>query len=501
MKKYLLTAYILVLSQPLYASIMSHFRLEDGHTDWQHVANWSSGIFIILLSATAITLFFSRREARRSNHELKLIRLELEQRVLERTATLDESNKLLQESNKLLEGEINQHRETTAQLRSSEAYITDILRSMPLMLIGLDENGNITQWNQRAEDITGIPPTRALGSNLWQIYPAITITQDQINEAQASNQRITIKHSQRGQYHFDITIYPLQEQRETGVVVLIDDVTEHILAANMLIQRDKMSSMGELASTMAHDISAPLQIILEDLKKSLDQLENTNTKNDQDIETIIKKITNLLADADLQGKQVLAVTNNLLEFSHSHGGKKQLTDIPKIIDNTLKLANDVISVPSGLRFKDITIERDYGENLPQIPGFISELQQVFLSLFRHACHALGEAQQPGDLSTIKPDITPTIKPTIKIQVIECYDALWIKVQHNGLGVSNEEQKFIFEPFFTNTSSDNGASDNDYDAGKRLSFSHFIITEQHRGQLAITSDMNVGTTFHIQLPLE
>ena len=75
------------------------------------------------------------------------------------------------------------------------------------------------------------------------------------------------------------------------------------------------------------------------------------------------------------------------------------------------------------------------------------------------------------------------------------------MQHNGLGVSNEEQKFIFEPFFTNTSSDNDTHDNDYEAGKRLSFSHFIITEQHRGQLAITSDMNVGTTFHIQLPLE
>ncbi len=99
------------------------------------------------------------------------------------------------------------------------------------------------------------------------------------------------------------------------------------------------------------------------------------------------------------------------------------------------------------------------------------------------------------------DVVRTIKPTIKIQVIECYDALWIKVQHNGLGVSNEEQKFIFEPFFTNTSSDNDTLDNDYEAGKRLSFSHFIITEQHRGQLAITSDMNVGTTFHIQLPLE
>jgi signal transduction histidine kinase len=76
--------------------------------------------------------------------------------------------------------------------------------------------------------------------------------------------------------------------------------------------------------------------------------------------------------------------------------------------------------------------------------------------------------------------------------------LWIKVQHNGLGISYDEQQYIFEPFFTNKAGKSSAED--YDAGKRLSFSHFIITEQHKGQLAVTSDMNVGTTFHIQLPL-
>lgn len=79
--------------------------------------------------------------------------------------------------------------------------------------------------------------------------------------------------------------------------------------------------------------------------------------------------------------------------------------------------------------------------------------------------------------------------------MECYEALWVKIQHNGLGVSKEEQQFIFEPFFTNQS----VSCN-YDSAKRLSFSYFIITEQHKGQLAITSDLDVGTTFHIQLPL-
>ena len=475
MKKHLLTIFLLLVSHPLYAGIVSHFKTEDG-TDWQHVANWSSGILILLLSMTAITLFFSRREAHKSNRELEIIRKELEQRVQERTATLDEANHLLTQANQLLEGEITQHRQTTTRLRSSEAYISDILSSMPLMLIGLKQNGQVTQWNRRAEEITGISSKQALGKDLWKTYPAITVTPNQLAQAQKENRSITIKHSQRGQYHFDITIYPLQDQTETGVVILIDDVTQHILSANMLIQRDKMSSMGELASTMAHDINVPLQGILHDLEKGLETLETSQPDN----ETTLR---GLLTDASKQGQQALAVINNLLDFSRSRGGEQRMADVTKVIEHTLTLANDVLSVPSGLRFRDITIERHYDKNLPKIPCFVSELQQVFLSLFRHACHALGQRKENDQ------------HPIIKIQVIECYEALWIKVQHNGVGISYEEQQFIFEPFFTNR-----VSDEDYDAGKRLSFSHFIITEQHRGELAVTSDLNVGTTFHIQLPL-
>ena len=78
-----------------------------------------------------------------------------------------------------------------------------------------------------------------------------------------------------------------------------------------------------------------------------------------------------------------------------------------------------------------------------------------------------------------------------------YDALWLKVQHNGRGISLQEQQVLFEPYFTNSA--NGGVQ-DYDAARRLSYPYFIITEQHRGQLAVTSDVDIGTTFHIQLLL-
>jgi len=471
MTKFLLSIFAFLFTQSASAGLIQYFKDEQGETKWQYVANFSSGLLILLLSIVAITLFFSHRRAQKANHELKEIRDALEQRVQERTATLDESNRLLKQSSDLL--------------RFSEAYIKDILESMPLMLIGVDEAMNVTQWNKYAEENTNLSHQNALGKNLWEAYPTITVSPAQINQVLEDNKSITIKHCQRGQYYFDITIYPLQEQLETGVVILIDNVTQRILAENMLVQRDKMSTMGELASAMAHDIDTPLQVILNDLQS----VQQTIAKLDSDdldattSSTIIEAAQDLLSDAAEKGTLASGVISNLLDFSRNDGGEKRDTQISDILEHTISLAGNVLLEPSGLRFRDIKIERHFEENLPSFPCYVAELQQVFLSLFRHACHSIGQIEKPG------------FEPTIRLDLSECYGALWIKVQHNGVGLSSEEQQYIFEPFFNNAEGKEHA-----EIGKRLSFSYFIIAEHHQGQIAVTSDPDIGTTFHIQLQL-
>lgn len=484
LKKYLFFAFILMQSHALNAGLIEVFKTETGETNWQHVSNWSGGILILLLSIAVINLFFTRRQARKSNLALKAIRNELELRVQERTATLDESNRLLKETNQLLEQEIAEHIATTTRLRSSESYIANILQSMPLMLIGLNKDGQITQWNRRAEDITGISAETAAGRNLWEVYPAITVSPAQIRKTTDSNQAITIKHSQRGQYYFDITIYPLRDQIETGVVILIDDVTKKVLAENMLIHSDKMASMGELASAMAQDINTPLQAMLFDLNIFEKLLAGGNLNLSESAnEADAVKLTNVLSDAAEKGQHVASIVRNLQAFARGRNEKKQLSHIPDVMEHTLQLASDMLSVPSQLRFSDIRIVRQYENDLPPVPCYVTELQQVFLSLFRYVCDAF---ENPSASART---------PTMTIQINKNFDALWIKIQHNGLGLTSEEQMYLFEPFFGNKS-----PDDNFDASKRLSFAYFIITEQHQGQMAVTSDPETGTTFHIQLQL-
>ncbi|HEX5756397.1 MAG TPA: PAS domain S-box protein [Arenimonas sp.] len=490
MKKYfylvsatLIVTFLLMQSQAGDAGLLSYFKDEQGRTNWQYIANWSSGTLIILLSITVAVLFFSHRQIHLTNRAITRLNEDLEQRVRERTATLDEANQLLQVTNNLLEGEINQHRETTKYLHASETYIKSILESMPLMLVGLDKEGVVTQWNRAAERITGLKAEHTLNKGLWDSYPIMPISREKVAKALNENTPLHLRCSQRGQKHFEITVYPLAGDGNTGVVILIDDVTQQVLTENKLIERDKMSTMGELASTMAHDINPPLQGIIKELEHAQDLLSNRDpARGDAQLQTL----QTLLHDAGSQGQRAAAIISNLLDFAGSHRGDLKPASITQIMDHALEVAADIFSLTQNLRFSDIEIVRDYEENLPEVPCFASELQQAFLSLLRHSCYALNQI----DRSERQPKIT--------VKVVTCYDALWIKVQHNGKGLSMEEQQVIFEPYFSNDSFNSNVT---YDAGRRLSFAYFIITEHHEGHMAVTSAVEVGTTFHMELQLK
>ena len=188
-----------------------------------------------------------------------------------------------------------------------------------------------------------------------------------------------------------------------------------------------------------------------------------------------------LKDVVSRGKHAQAIIANLLQFASSHDNTKEQVDITEVMDRTLELARSVLALPHGLRFSDLTIERDYDQDLPSFP-----------LRFRVPSASEPVASQllcPGGCRTGR------FHPTLRIRILECYDALWVKVSHNGRGLTSEEQQYLFEPYFGSAKPD--AS---YDAGKRLSFSYFIVTEHHNGQMAVTSDVNVGSTFHMQFQL-
>lgn len=455
MKNFLLFSALALTSLSARADLLAVFREPDGSTKWQYVANTSAGILIITLVIVLIFLIRAHRRAMRWNRALTDIKAHLEQRVAQRTAVLQQ---------------------TTEQLQEREAYIASIVNSMPVMLIGLNQDLQITQWNKKAEEITGRPLQDVIGKNLWEAYSAITLTVDQVKAVLASGETTNLKHTQRDQYTFDITLYPLDNQH-TGIVILISDVTKLVSAQNKLAERDKVSAMGELASAMAYDISLPINTIFARVSSAQQEIEAADLGEVK--EFLLQEVETVRQSAH----QATAIAQNLLDLARAHRDSKQLAAVPPMMDRAIELASELFTDVNGLTFKYINIRRNYAEDLPQIPCFPAELEQVFVRLMRNAFYALNA--KTWDES----------KPWINIEIGKFFDSLWVKIHHNGKSLKEEEQLDIFQPFYA--LSDHGSS---FPVEQRLSYSYFIITQHHRGQMSVTSDDEQGTCFNIQLAL-
>jgi PAS domain S-box-containing protein len=457
--KHLLTLIVLaVVSTRAHADIFAVFREQDGSTNWQYIANTSASLLIITLLVVLVFLVRANRRAMRSNRALTEIKATLEDRVAERTANL---------------------RETADQLRKREAYIASIVNSMPVMLVGINQSMQVTQWNKVAEETTGRPFTDVVGMNLWAAHPAITLTEEQVRSVLVSGETLKVKHTQRGQYSFDITLYRLEHDDDTGIVILISDITKQVNAENKVAERDKLSALGELASAMAYDISLPINTIFKRVSAARQQIETADLGPAtpyllQEVETVRQS-----------AQQANAIARNLLELAGSHHNTRQVADAAAIMDRSIELAKDLFTNSDGLAFRDIDIRRNYSAALPQISCIPSELEQVFTRLLRSAFYALqGSA------------VAPDNKPRISVEVGEFMDSLWIKVGHRGRCLNADEQLDVFEPFFAISTSQTS-----FPVEHRLSYPYFIITEHHRGHMSVTSDEQLGTSFNIQLPLD
>lgn len=445
------------LSLNAFADIFAVFREEDGSTKWQYVANTSASLLIIILLVVLLFLIRAHLRAMHSNRALTEIKGTLEDRVAHRTAVLQE---------------------TTGQLQEREAYITSIVNSMPVILIGINQQMQITQWNKKAEEITGRPFKDVVGQDLWKAYSAITLTPEQVNTVWETGEALNLKHTQRGQYSFDITLYPLTNHKDTGIVILISDVTKQVNAENKVAERDKVSAMGELASAMAYDISLPINTIFARVSSARQKIEGAELGGVK--EFLLQEVETVRQSA----QQATAIAQNLLDLARSHRDTKQLAYVPVIMDNSIALAENLFTDPDGLAFKNIAVKRSYADSLPQIPCFPAELEQVFVRLLRSAYYALKDKTW-DDKST----------PRIKVDVSEFIDSLWVKVEHNGKCLAVDEQLDIFEPFFA--ISDRSST---CPVEQRLSYSYFIVTDHHRGHMSVTSDEQHGTCFNIQLSM-
>lgn len=230
-----------------------------------------------------------------------------------------------------------------------------------------------------------------------------------------------------------------------------------------LINTEKMASIGQLVSGVAHEINTPLASISSNNKlisKLLDSEKITNEQID-----ILKDLN--LIDAEATSR-ISNIVKSLKRFVRLDEAEFQAADINKEIDLTLKLITHEIK-------DNITIKKDYSA-LPPVMCSVNMLNQVFMNILVNACHSI-----PKDKSGIIEIITKSIDGN-----------LVVKIKDTGIGIPLEMQSKIFNVGFTTKKIGLGT-------GLGLSISKKII-ERHKGNISFVSKENIGTEFTITIPI-
>jgi PAS domain S-box-containing protein len=375
------------------------------------------------------------------------------------------------------------------------ALLTRIVDSMPSALITVDAQGCVTQWNRHAETLTGTPATQALGRPLAEAAPLLAAYSELAAQAMATHtpqSRTRQARSDGTRTRFeDVTIYPLEQME--GAVIRIDDVTERQHMEQLLIQSEKMLSLGGLAAGMAHEINNPLASILGSIQVLASRLSAPLPANleaaaaaNLDFDALqrylaARDIPSLLTAIQDAGRRAATLVTGMLGFSRKTDPKLVPTDLGEVIRSTIELARMDYDLKKNYDFRRIAVDLHIDPDLPAVPCSQDKIQQVLLNLLRNGAEAMAEkAYPPGD------------GPRFTIRAESAHDGVRIRVADNGPGMEPDILARSMEPFFTTKPPGKGT-------GLGLSVSYFIITQEHGGRMYAESTPGQGSCFTIELP--
>ena len=382
-----------------------------------------------------------------------------------------------------------------SDLNKLRGMLKNIIDSMPSVLVAVDTDGRVNQWNREAEKQTHIIAAQAMGCNVETVYPFLAEAMQKVKRA--IHERQPHKESKVASYvegdvrYSDITIYPLTASDPGGAVIRVDDITDRVRIEEMMVQSEKMLSVGGLAAGMAHEINNPLAGILQNIQVMQNRLSLDLPKNHiaarecgismTDIQAYMKarNLPEMIASITDSGKRAAKIVENMLSFSRKSEATTTLSDLAQLMDATLELAENDYDLKKRYDFRQIEIVRKYGSQVPLVTCEETKIQQVFLNILKNGAQAMAEhpsGPPPRFILRVKPE----------------GDWVCVEIEDNGPGMEEVVRKRIFEPFFTTKSVGIGT-------GLGLSVSYFIITENHGGTLSVSSTPGAGSCFKIHLP--
>jgi two-component system NtrC family sensor kinase len=278
----------------------------------------------------------------------------------------------------------------------------------------------------------------------------------------------------------------LEQQVQERTAALNQSLEELKATQALLVQQEKMASLGDLTAGIAHEIQNPLNFINNFSEINAELLEELKHDAQTGNTTMVMQVAAEMQENQekiLQhGNRADAIVKGMLQHSRASTGEWEPTDINALIDEYLHLSYH------GMRAKvkgfTADLETNFDPNIGQINVVPQDLGRVLLNLFNNAFYALLE---------MKKRLNDIYKPEISVGTKHVGSYVEIQVQDNGIGIPQAALAKIFQPFFTTKPSGEGT-------GLGLSLSYDIVTKEHSGELTVQSIEGEGATFVIRLPI-
>lgn len=384
---------------------------------------------------------------------------------------------------------------TRERLDEIQRRLENVINAMPSILITVTEQGIITDWNSHAEQKTKISAREAINKPLMEVYPPFVqyVRKMQTALIERKIQKITnsmelIEDEQR---YYDIVIYPITTDVFRGAVIRIDDVTHRVQMESVMIQSEKMSSIGSLAAGMAHEINNPLGAVLQGAQNVMRRIDPKVPANIEaakacgiELEKLTeyfeaRKIPKFIQGIRDAGERAAQIVANLLQFSRRTNSTRAPSSLYNVVAKSLELARTDYSLKKQTDFKHIQVIVECAENIPLVFICVMEIEQVVLNLLKNAAQAM------VDLSRM---------PQVILRMFQDGDMVQLEIEDNGPGMPEKVRRRVFEPFFTTKAPGVGT-------GLGLSVSYGIIVEAHKGEMRVESKEGMGTKFIIRLPIK
>jgi len=348
-----------------------------------------------------------------------------ERELQEAHAQTRQQSEAHERSNRKLALEVQVRSKIEKKLTGFQKYLNDIIDSMPSALIAVDEQLYVSQWNQQASRLAGCTAEQALHRPCTQAFAALRDYLLPLQQCLARQQvqrieRVCWSDAQSQPRHYDLTLYPLSGKH--GLVIRIDDITQRLSLEEMMVQSEKMLSVGGLAAGMAHEINNPLGAILHNVQNIRRRLSPELTKNQDlaveagialdDVNAYLqsREIPQLLDGIAQAGSRAAKIVSHMLAFSRRSNRQLAPCDLPQLIDQALEIAGNDFDLTESFDFKAIAIERDFDPQLGPVPATANELEQVLLNLLKNAAQAIhlrDDASEPGRI-TLRTRLNPPL---------------------------------------------------------------------------------------------